>query len=415
MDGTDAPSVRANAWMIKQVLATGVHGLLLCHAETAEAVRAFVEAARYSFRAAVGSEIGGGRRGLELDLGYRPKLRRRLRSLVFAHATFAYLAPITLITLLLLFLVAAYVRHVGGGLPTLVTALLLLAIPAADVAIALVQRLIRAGQNSDAIDLARRVADEAPSRPEAWRDLRTVLGPDAQLAQLAIAPLVLLGAAKPDELDAWRSRRAAIAPFRPGAFGLDVLAPLSGLDPNAPILGVLAALPEAAAKLWPLDLESFGVNAREKITTKSGRHVVTVSPDGRLLADVYSYVNRPPDLFLMENRPGATMSQLTLSPSKEWLSFNWIEPETNVRLASLQQGDVAEVSRIGDESPEFLEYVADLGMKPGVSVSISGRAPFNGPLMVRVGEREHALGDEVCSKIWVVPPERFRAGDVAQN
>ena len=28
--------------------------------------------------------------------------------------------------------------------------------------------------------------------------------------------------------------------------------------------------------------------------------------------------------------------------------------------------------------------------------------PFNGPLLVRTGDREHALGDEVASKIWVV-------------
>ena len=86
--------------------------------------------------------------------------------------------------------------------------------------------------------------------------------------------------------------------------------------------------------------------------------------------------------------------------------INWVEPETNVRLATLQEGDVAEVSRIGDESPDFLEYVAQLGMKPGVSVRVSGRAPFNGPLLVRVGDQEHALGDEVCSKIWVIPPVR---------
>jgi dipeptidyl aminopeptidase/acylaminoacyl peptidase len=66
---------------------------------------------------------------------------------------------------------------------------------------------------------------------------------------------------------------------------------------------------------------------REKITAKSGRHRVTVSPDGTMLADVYSYVNRPPDLFLMRNRAGAEMSQLTLSPSAEWLSFPWIEPK----------------------------------------------------------------------------------------
>ena len=63
IDGTDAQAVRANGWMIKQVLATGVHGLLLCHAESPEAVRAFVEAARYPFAAGGGSELGPGRRG----------------------------------------------------------------------------------------------------------------------------------------------------------------------------------------------------------------------------------------------------------------------------------------------------------------------------------------------------------------
>ena len=41
--------MRANAWMIKQVLATGVHGILLCHAETPGAAKALVESARYPF------------------------------------------------------------------------------------------------------------------------------------------------------------------------------------------------------------------------------------------------------------------------------------------------------------------------------------------------------------------------------
>ena len=67
--------------------------------------------------------------------------------------------------------------------------------------------------------------------------------------------------------------------------------------------------------------------AMEKITTKSGRHNAVVSPDGQLVADVYSYVNRPPDLFLLRDSPGAQMSQLTVSPSAEWLSFPWIVPE----------------------------------------------------------------------------------------
>ncbi len=67
--------------------------------------------------------------------------------------------------------------------------------------------------------------------------------------------------------------------------------------------------------------------ARQRVTTKSGRHRVVVSPNGQMLADVYSYVNRPPELYLMPNKAGAEESQLTVSPSKEWFSFNWIVPE----------------------------------------------------------------------------------------
>ncbi len=63
-DGADEQTMRANAWMVKQVLACGVHGILLCHAETAGAVKVFVEAARYSFQSiGVGHGLEQGRRG----------------------------------------------------------------------------------------------------------------------------------------------------------------------------------------------------------------------------------------------------------------------------------------------------------------------------------------------------------------
>ena len=63
-DGSSEAVVRANAWMVRQALAAGVHGLLLCHAETPAAARAFVEAARYPFqRMGVGQELDEGRRG----------------------------------------------------------------------------------------------------------------------------------------------------------------------------------------------------------------------------------------------------------------------------------------------------------------------------------------------------------------
>ena len=44
--GTDEATVRANMWMFEQVLATGVHGILLAHGTTPGAARAFVEAVR---------------------------------------------------------------------------------------------------------------------------------------------------------------------------------------------------------------------------------------------------------------------------------------------------------------------------------------------------------------------------------
>ena len=64
VDGGSEEIVRGNAWQIRQILARGVHGLLLCHAETPGAVKAFVESCRYPFKTiGVGHNLGVGRRG----------------------------------------------------------------------------------------------------------------------------------------------------------------------------------------------------------------------------------------------------------------------------------------------------------------------------------------------------------------
>ena len=47
VNGIDAAHVRYNAWQFRQILGRGVHGILLCQAENADAVRAFVESCRY--------------------------------------------------------------------------------------------------------------------------------------------------------------------------------------------------------------------------------------------------------------------------------------------------------------------------------------------------------------------------------
>jgi dipeptidyl aminopeptidase/acylaminoacyl peptidase len=66
---------------------------------------------------------------------------------------------------------------------------------------------------------------------------------------------------------------------------------------------------------------------REKITPQPGMHQATLSPDEQWIANVHSKANRPPELFLMRNRAGAEMAQLTSSPTREWLAGPWIVPE----------------------------------------------------------------------------------------
>ena len=46
-----------------------------------------------------------------------------------------------------------------------------------------------------------------------------------------------------------------------------------------------------------------------------------------MIADVYSSANRPPELYIQPNKAGATASQITTSPTKEWLAFPWLKPE----------------------------------------------------------------------------------------
>ena len=85
--------------------------------------------------------IGRGRRGLETDVAYRPRAVARLRRFVFAHATPVYLGSIGLVTLALLAAANAWILDPAAPGWARTWAAALLALPASDFAIALVQRL----------------------------------------------------------------------------------------------------------------------------------------------------------------------------------------------------------------------------------------------------------------------------------
>ncbi len=108
--------------------------------------------------------IDQGRRELEVDVAYRPRLAARVRRLVFAHSTLLYFGPIAVMTAMLLTGSAAYARHEGASARVLVALVLLLLIPAADVAIALAQRVIAWAippRRLPRLDFSDRIPDDA--------------------------------------------------------------------------------------------------------------------------------------------------------------------------------------------------------------------------------------------------------------
>ncbi|HKJ93080.1 MAG TPA: prolyl oligopeptidase family serine peptidase [Longimicrobiales bacterium] len=92
---------------------------------------------------------------------------------------------------------------------------------------------------------------------------------------------------------------------------------------------------------------------RTRITSRTGWHDVTPAPDGRRLADVYSTSNRPPELFVMDAKPGAAPRRVTTTPTKAWLAGPWIDP-----------GIIRVQARDGAQVPARIYRPADLGARP---------------------------------------------------
>jgi dipeptidyl aminopeptidase/acylaminoacyl peptidase len=63
------------------------------------------------------------------------------------------------------------------------------------------------------------------------------------------------------------------------------------------------------------------------LTTMAGSNIGEVSPDGSTIAFVHSYTNKPPELYLAPKRNGAEARQVTTTPTAEWRSFNWADPQ----------------------------------------------------------------------------------------
>jgi dipeptidyl aminopeptidase/acylaminoacyl peptidase len=98
--------------------------------------------------------------------------------------------------------------------------------------------------------------------------------------------------------------------------------------------------------LFERHLYSMSINggARTRMTSAPGNHQVAISPDESMLADVFSYSNKPPELLLRpvnaaQQTELVANGQVTTSPIPEFFTHDWIDP----RLVSFKARDGATV------------------------------------------------------------------------
>ena len=62
-----------------------------------------------------------------------------------------------------------------------------------------------------------------------------------------------------------------------------------------------------------------------RLTNEPGKHAATLSPDERSIADIYSYTNKPTELYVRANQPQAAATRGTTSPAPEFSQYKWVD------------------------------------------------------------------------------------------
>lgn len=70
-------------------------------------------------------------------------------------------------------------------------------------------------------------------------------------------------------------------------------------------------------------------------------------------------------------------------------------------LVNIAPGQSAIIRRVPDSDPALLRYLGELGLKPDATVVVLKKEPFDGPLLLRIGDREHHLGHQTAHGVLV--------------
>lgn len=136
----------------------------------------------------------------------------------------------------------------------------------------LARRLRKSGRTDEALrELARLLVVDV-GRPDTYRDLaRTYEAMHRpEEARYSLQPLVVLGAAQASDLDSLRTRPPRPGQARAGSYDAEALKTIEAGARHTVAVALLATLPEAMGKLYPIDLEGYGLSTRDRIGPRTG-------------------------------------------------------------------------------------------------------------------------------------------------
>jgi DtxR family Mn-dependent transcriptional regulator len=70
-------------------------------------------------------------------------------------------------------------------------------------------------------------------------------------------------------------------------------------------------------------------------------------------------------------------------------------------LSEAEAGDRVIVRMVSDRDAEKLRYLGKIGLYPNIEIDVIEKAPFNGPLHIRIDDHSHYIGRELANAVLV--------------
>lgn len=80
---------------------------------------------------------------------------------------------------------------------------------------------------------------------------------------------------------------------------------------------------------------------------------------------------------------------------------------SDTALTTWPQDQPAQLARVCTQDSNRLRYLGSLGLYPGAQLTVIGRAPFDGPLLIDVEGHQHMLAHEMAGLLLVTEKTRY--------